>query len=69
VVVMGGQGLGWGTASPVAGVTVARRVVDSARGLRRGHQLLFLSPLPTGGSRGHGQKNHVITATVWTHSR
>lgn len=69
MVVMGGQGLGWGTASPIAGVTVATRVVDSTQGLRKGRGLLFLSPLPTGGSRGHSQKNHVITTTVRTHSR
>lgn len=67
--VMGDRCLRWGTVGPVAVVTVARRVMDSAAGLRRGWRLLSLSLFRIGGSQGQGQENHVITTTVGTHSR
>lgn len=68
--VVGAQCLRWGTVSPGAVITFARRViVDGAGGLRRGWQLLFLALLPIGGSPGQSQENHMVTTTVWTHSR
>lgn len=67
VAVTGGRCLRWGTAGPGTVGTVARRAVDGARRLRGGRRLLSLPPFPTGGSRA--QENHVITTTVWTHSR
>lgn len=55
--------------SPSKVVAVARGVTGSAWGLTGNWRMLSLVPLPVRASPGHSQKNHMVAATVWTHSR